>query len=85
MPATKSLPKISRRGFRNAPAAVKNRANDLVDEFVGANGGLEARVLAELRPASYCGAGSAGDRGAYMLSLHSAYGGFELHTVEAGS
>jgi hypothetical protein len=80
MPTT--VQKITRRGFRAAPADVRRRANDAVADFMVAT--ASSRVLAELRPATYCGPGSAGDRGAYMLSLHGD-DRFDLSTIEAGS
>jgi len=71
-------PKISRRGFRNAPTAVTDNAAPIVAQFALDFGA----TLAELRPASYCGPGSAGDRGAYMLSLHAAGGHHTLTVIE---
>lgn len=70
--------KITRRGFRNfrGTPAQKATAERLVAE-AAADGG---RVLATLRMATYCGPGSAGDRGEAMLALSSARG-FTLHTI----
>lgn len=63
--------KISRRGFRNAPASVKARAEHILDARLRDGALYEPRsALATLRPATYCGPGSAGARGAYVLDIH---------------
>ena len=77
MPAAGKV-KITRRGFRNAPSWAETRASRLVSEVAREFGGP---VRAELRPATYCGPGSAGDRGAYMLAINSP-AGFNLTTLE---
>ncbi len=61
--------KISRRGFRKAPADVKPRAEHLLDCYIADAPFDTYAVLATLRPATYCGPGSPGDRGAWVLSI----------------
>lgn len=76
--ASTTSTKVTRRGFRNAPATTKAAAERLVREFAEATSA--DAVLAQLRPATYCGPGSAGERGDHVLSLNGG-GRFALHTV----
>lgn len=62
--------KITRRGFRKAPADIRARAEHILDARLRDTILSEPRAaLAELRPATYCGPGSPGDRGAYVLDV----------------
>jgi hypothetical protein len=74
--------KITRRGFASrkypVPASVIEAANAQLERTI-----TDEPILAELRPAVYCGPGSAGDRGSYMLSI-STGGAFWLHEIERG-
>lgn len=80
MPQPTTTIKISRRGFRKAPANVKVEAERRAKAF--AEAAEASSLLAELRPSVYCGPGSAGDRGAYTLSLTASTGAFTLESIE---
>jgi len=55
--------KIARKGFRKAPAHIRERAEGLL------TAAPHARHV-ELRRATYCGPGSAGDRGDWVLLIN---------------
>lgn len=59
---------INRRGFRNAPAWADNAATDAIGAYLVEFPTIE-RILAVLRPATYCGEDSPGAHGAYVLDL----------------
>jgi hypothetical protein len=59
--------KINRTGFRKAPATIEENASAALRGFIDATGAT--RVRAVLRPATYCGPGSAGDLGEWILDL----------------
>lgn len=60
--------KITRRGFRKAPANIEGQASARLAALIDATGAT--RALATLRPATYCGEDSPGAQGAYMLEVH---------------
>ena len=51
----------------HAPAAIEQPASRSLAEFIRATG--STTVLAQLRPATYCGPGSGGDRGSWILDV----------------
>jgi hypothetical protein len=55
--------KIARKGFRKAPAHIRERAEGLLTAAPHAR-------HAELRTATYCGPNSAGDRGDWVLLIN---------------
>lgn len=59
--------RITRRGFRGAPASVRQQAEAILDSY-------EGDILAQLRPSAYCGPDSPGARGAYTLDAHTEHG-----------
>lgn len=78
--------KITRRGFKSRNTPVPADVLEQAEEFIAAERAYGAQnILAQLRPMTYCGPGSAGERGAYMLDLHAGrHGTFThgLHTIE---
>lgn len=63
---------IARKGFRKAPAQIRERAEGLLTAAPHAR-------HAELRPATYCGPDSAGARGEWVLLIN----GLPATTVQA--
>lgn len=88
---TLAAPKLTRRGFRKAPADVRAEAErhaadairDADDLAAYAGGPRPSAALLTLRPASYCGPDSAGDRGAWMLEMYVVVGNRQNHHLQA--
>lgn len=66
--------KVTRRGFANrnypAPKWAVDQANVLIERVRDFDPGRCTAIRAELRPAVYCGPGSAGDFGAYIVEMY---------------
>ena len=71
--------KITRRGFRKAPANIEGQASARLAALIEASGAT--RALATLRPATYCGEDSPGAKGAYMLEVNLEDRGVHRHDL----
>lgn len=75
--------KVRRTGFRGRyapPANVIAEAERLIQVQIDA--GIIGTILADLHSAPYCGPGSGGDRGAYVLALSG--DALAYYTIERG-